>query len=52
MPKGVEHIPARVALAFQAAVRIPQMPKGVEHSELMRDQELVRGENTSDAERR
>jgi len=31
MPKGVEHKKKRLAVTVNEAVRIPMMPKGVEH---------------------
>ncbi len=31
MPKGVEHNNAVAALTYTGGVRIPMMPKGVEH---------------------
>ena len=52
MPKGVEH--KKLTSLFLAAllVRIPMMPKGVEHLFPVVPEAVIESENSDDAERR
>ena len=52
MPKGVEHVRLERVRSELAAVRIPMMPKGVEHWPRLAVWSGLPGENSDDAERR
>ncbi len=52
MPKGVEHCWRGAPASCQNYVRIPMMPKGVEHFEGQDEVDQRSGENSDDAERR
>ncbi len=52
MPKGVEHDERRAQYAEQEIVKIPMMPKGVEHIVPMSISRPELSEDSNDAERR